>query len=235
MLQTIFLAFIVGEVEKLVLDYRSTDAATENVAVQLGGGQALALRVGGEVVEKGIRVKSLVANEPIACAVKLVGAGAGDEGDLCAGAAGRISVGVGGGNAEFLYGIERYAQGAIEGLTGLLVVDVYAVEGDVGLVATTAVDNATTVGCFAGAAIHGVVVTDIGDAGLQREDAVRATAFKGKLGNGLGAEGVSYSCVYRVELDAFGGDFNGLGDGADCFKSQIDGGGSVDQKPDLLN
>ena len=78
-------------------------------------------------------------------AVQFVGAALGHQRHLRAGGAAAVGVGVHGGDAELLHRIRGHAQDAGEGVAVHLVVDVHAVQRDVGLVALAAVDRAVAV------------------------------------------------------------------------------------------
>ena len=65
-----------------------------------------------------------------------------DERDLRAGGAAGVGVGVGRGDAELIDRLTCGAQGTVEGIAEDLIVVVYAVQGEVGLVLARAVDDA---------------------------------------------------------------------------------------------
>ena len=74
-------------------------------------------------------------------AVELVGSGLGDHADLRAGGAASIGIGIAGGDAKLFDGVLGLAQDAGECVAVDLIVVVDAVEGDVALIRTAAVDS----------------------------------------------------------------------------------------------
>ena len=74
--------------------------------------------------------------------MKGVGAALGDQRDLPAAGVARISIGVGGGDPEFLHRVGRRIQDTGKSVTIILVVDPYAVQGDIRLVAAHAIHRA---------------------------------------------------------------------------------------------
>ena len=74
--------------------------------------------------------------------MKGVGAALGDQRDLPAAGVARISIGVGGGHPEFLHRVGRRIQDTGKSVTIILVVDPYAVQGDIRLVAAHAIHRA---------------------------------------------------------------------------------------------
>ncbi len=74
--------------------------------------------------------------------MKGVGAALGDQRDLPAAGVARISIGVGGGDPEFFHRVGRRIQDTGKSVTIILVVDPYAVQGDIRLVAAHAIHRA---------------------------------------------------------------------------------------------
>ena len=200
MLVGIATAFVIAEEVELLpgVGHDAAEAAAEDVAVQLGGGNAI------QVIEEGVGVGGLVAQEVIERAMQLIRAGLGDERDLGTGAARRVGVGVARCHPEFLHGIERHPQHTRKGGAGLLVVDVDAIERDVALVAAAPVDHAAPVSSDADAAVHRVSVADEGNAGLEGEHLRHVAAFEGQLHDRLRAERIADRRVDGIELGAFG-------------------------------
>ena len=143
----------------------------------------------------------LVAVGPVHHTVGGVGAALGHQLHLRGRGASLVSIVVGGGDTEFLQGSLGGADGAGEGEAELGVVDVHAVEGDVGLVAAGAVDAAAAAVKVHNAAVAARVVHPAryeGHPRLQTEQTGRVKVGGRKVEN-LGAGNWSpHAGVHRV-------------------------------------
>ena len=105
-----------------------------------------------------------------------VGAGLGNEADLCAGGASGIGVGETSGDTKLLNRILGLTKDASEGEAVDLVVVVDTIHGDVALIGAAAIDSATAAVLHRGIAGWG----QINDARLEREDIRHVTGLAGK-------------------------------------------------------
>ena len=206
------------------------DGGSEDVADEfrrLVGLAVLQLRLLDEVI---VGAGDGVAVVFVERAVEIVGAALGDESDLSAGGTAAIGVVVGGGDAKFLHGVEGDGEHGSEGVAAGLVIDVDAIESDVALVAARAVDRAA-------AAIEVLVdvgaVAGVGDAGLKREEIRDVAGFDGQLLDLVLVEGGAQRGVGGIEGHGLGGNFDGLGGGADV-QSNVGGTRGIDQQLDVL-
>ena len=154
-----------------------------------------------------------------------IGAALGDKCDLCAGRAPQVRAGICGDGAEFLDRIERHPQNAAEGAAVLLVVDVYAVERNVGLIGFSAVHRAAAVIVESA----GIRFSQEDDARLQRKQAHHIACLEWQLRDDITADSIAERGVGGVHLHGFRGHRNDLGDGAQLFKRYVDGRRRVHQ------
>src|SRR5262249_10240250 len=106
-------------------------------------------------------------------------------------------IGVGRDNTKFLQRVQRDPQHAVKRLAGLLIVDVYAVKCDVGLVGLTAIDRAVAV---IGRAARSVSHTNKGDARLRSQQGHDIAPFEWQLDDLPRSEVVTYGSVGSVDL-----------------------------------
>ncbi len=110
-------AFVIQKEKQPIFADRSANRSAKNISDELR------LLVGLTVFELGLLVEVVVGGEEgvavvfVGPAVEGIGATLGDEGDLRAGAATGVGIGVGGSDAKFLDGILSDAQDAVEGIT----------------------------------------------------------------------------------------------------------------------
>src|SRR5215471_116957 len=171
--------FVIGEEVKAVLDEGTANRSAEDVADQFRsdiGFAALNLRrLHKVVVGAGIGIAEIFIKRT----VKTIGAAFGDERDLGARRASRISTIIRGRHAEFLHGIESDGQNRRERIAVHLIVDIDAIEGDVRLIAVGAVDG--TVARVVGLRIETFPMPVVGDTSLQRQQIWNVAPFHRKL------------------------------------------------------
>ena len=203
-----------AEEEGLVLDDGSGDAAAVDILLELGLAEIV------EVVLPLVGVEARGAIEPEAVAVEIVGAGAGDHGDLAAGVAAVLGGVVAGENAHFVehVGVDAEGGGVAAALAGI--VDVDAVEGVVPGAVACAVDVDAAAGGRAG-----------DDAGLGDDEIERIASARADDGQVFdGGAGDEIAVVAGVGgLHGFGSGlhFHGVDERAD-FELDVDGGGLAD-------
>jgi hypothetical protein len=138
--------------------------------------------------------------------MELVGAGLGDEADLCSGGSSGVGVGEAGGDAKLLDRILGLAKDASEGEAVDLVVVVDTVHGDVALIGPAAIDSATP------AVLHGGIAgwRQINDARLEGEDVRHVAGLAGERLNGRVVRRVSQRGVGDVQRLRCRGDVDDL-------------------------
>ncbi len=227
-LAAVLAPLVAVEEEGAVLDDGAADGAAVGVADERGPLDARA------VVEEVVGREDRRAVEPEAGAVERVGAALGDDGDLRARGAAHLRVGVRRDDAELVHGLGvepehgvvvgrvaallrvagRVFEAGRADLVGLRLVDVHAVERDVGLVGARARDVA--------GARH---------AGLEREERGDVARFERQLRDLLRDEVVAERGVLPVDERLVGlrRDGDGVGEGAD-FELRVDLRGLRDQR-----
>ncbi len=160
-------------------------------------------------------------------AVEVVCAGFGDKADLGAGGAAGVGVGVAGGDAELFGGVLGGAEDAGEGEAAQLIVVVDAIEGDVALIGTAAVDGAAAAVLQGGVGAGGD--GDEEDAGVEREQIGDVAGFAGERLDGGVAGGVADGGVGAIEGLRGGGDVDDFVAGLEG-QGEVDGGGLIDEE-----
>ncbi|MCH6553477.1 MAG: AAA family ATPase, partial [Acidobacteria bacterium] len=161
-----------------VFHNRAAQGRAIDMAAQLGFDDVV------PVVKEVVGAEGLVAVGPVHHTVGGVAAALGHQLHLGGGRAALVGVVVGGGDAELRQGSLGGADGAGEGEAVLGVVDVHAVEGDVGLVAAGAVDAAAAAIVVHNAAVAAGSICrarNEGHAGHQAQQARRVKAGAGKV------------------------------------------------------
>ena len=150
--------------------------------------------------------------------MELIGAALGDQRDLGAGGAAFIGVAVGGGDAELLDRIDGHVENAGHGGAAVLVDDVGAIEGDVALVALTAVDVAALI-----------------DARLERQERGDVSRVGRQFHDLVALNGVAEGGIDGIDLGGARFDGNGFGGGADLLELHRNGGRLVHQNFDIVD
>src|SRR6266702_3904106 len=159
-----------------------------------------------------------------------VGAASGDEGYLSTRARSFFGVVICGGDAKFLDGVLSDRQDGGEGVTAVLVVDVDTVEGNVALIATSAIDGAVT-GVLILVSIERGAESISGKSYpcLQAEEFRNVAAVERQLLDLRFREGSSQGGVHQIQRWSFRSDGNRFRGAAD-LELQVRGGRSVDQQ-----
>ena len=214
-------ALVICKEEQAVLLDRPSEGASKDVD------QQWRLRIAHHVVEEAVGRGRRIAVVIIERAMKFVAAALAHQRDLTTGAASLVGVGVGRGGAQLLHGVRSDAQDAV-GLFLILVVDIHAVQRDVGLIVLAPVHGAVDL-----AALN--PTPEVGNAGLEEEQPDRVAGVKGQLGDGLGCDRVAERAVGGVHLGGLGSDGEGFGNYPQLFKRDIDRRGRVHQKLNLTD
>ena len=139
-----------------------------------------------------------------------------------------IGVGVAGGDAEFFHRVLRVAQDAREGEAIVLVVHVDAIQRDVRLIATHAIDGAT-------ARVRVLVdpVAQVDNARLQTQELHHITSFDRQLLDLLAVENIPNRRVGSVHHRERFADLDQLGPAGD-LELEVRSGGKIDQEGEVF-
>src|ERR1039458_4992091 len=226
-------SFVVHEKKQAIFLHWPADGGAKDIADQLGRRVAV-IRIGeraicqlGQFVEVIVGAGVGVAKVLVDRAVDAVGAAFGHECHLRAAGSSLVGVGIGGGDAKLLYGIERHGQDGGKGLAAL-VVYANAIETDIALVAARAIHRAA-------ARIVGTCVcsiASIGNAGLQRKQVGHVAPLQRQFLYLILAKRYTHSRVFGVDYRGLPGNFD-LGGGRADLKDNVHASRQVDKKLEI--
>ena len=207
-------ALVGEETEVLVFADGSADGAAVLLTAVVG------LGLSGLFADGVVGLQGLGAEEAVEGAVKLIGAGFGDDVESGAFAAAVLGGEAVGADLELLHGFEgKLHDGTADGV--VLVVD--TVDGGVGVASAGTVDGVDGVAIFGG-----VVAVDHLDAGCEDGEIGDVAAVEGKVDDLLGCDGARAVGLLHVEKLVGGVYFNRGGDGSGLH-GEIGGDGGADE------
>ncbi len=156
--------------------------------------------------------------------VNAVGAAFGHQCHLGAAGSSLVGVGIGGGDAKLLYGIERHRQNGGKSVAAF-VVDANAIDTDIALVAARAIHRATS--RIAGACVSSIA--GVGNSGLQRKQFGYIAALQREFLDLILAKRYTHGRVFGVDDGRFPGNFDLRSEGAD-LKDNVYARRHIDQE-----